>query len=98
MNKAYIKYFDKNLEDYCGDGGYILVFNDKVIGQHYCSNRSFANHDLTIWRLEELKENNIDEVISNGVVVWKKDSKEINEKTQSEFEVANDIYEAKYCQ
>ena len=98
MNKAYIKYCDEVLgENYCGEGGYLLVFNDEVIGCHYCSNRDFANHDLTVWRLEELETHNIDEVISNDIVVWKKDNKEINNKTQEKFEVANDVYEAKYC-
>lgn len=97
MNRAYIKYDDKNLENYSGEGGYILVFNDEIIGSHYCSNRSFANHDLTIWRLEELEKYNIDEVISNDIVVWKRDNEEINKNTQSQFKLANDIYEAHNC-
>ena len=97
MNKAYIYFNEKNNESYCGEGSYVLVFEDEAIASHFCSNRSFANHDLTVWKLEALEKYNIDEVISNGVVVWKKDNKEVNEKTQVEFEVANDIYEAKYC-
>ena len=52
MNKAYIYFNDKNNKEYSGEGGYVLVFDDKVIGNHFCSNRSFANHDLTIWRIE----------------------------------------------
>lgn len=97
MNKAYIYFSDKNNKNYCGEGGYLLVCEGKIIGTHYCSNRNFANHDLTIWRLEELKENNIDEVISNGIIVWAKDNQEINKETNEKFELANDVYEAKYC-
>lgn len=73
MNKAYIYYNGKSEgKDYCGEGTYVLIFNDEVIAWHYCSNRSFANHDLTAWRLEELEKNNIDEVASNGEIVWVK--------------------------
>lgn len=97
MNKAYIYFNDKNNKEYSGEGGYVLVFDDKVIGNHFCSNRSFANHDLTIWRIEELEKNNIDEVISNGEVVWSKKDLNVNEKTNDNFEMANVVYEAKYC-
>ena len=75
----------------------MLILNDEVIASHYCSNRNFANHDLTAWRLEELEKNNIDEVASNGEIVWTKQSQEINKKTQREFNKANLEYEAKYC-
>ena len=57
MNKAYIYFNDKNNKEYSGEGGYVLVFDDNVIGNHFCSNRSFANHDLTIWKIEELEKN-----------------------------------------
>ena len=98
MNKAYIYFDGEDLNNLNGEGPYVLFFNDEPIASHYCSNRSFANHDLTVWKLEALEKYNIDEVISNGVVVWKKENEEINNKTQSEFEIANDVYEAKYCQ
>lgn len=98
MNKAYVYFDDKNMNNFSGEGPYVLVFNDEVIASHFCSNRSFANHDLTVWKLEALEKYKIDEVISNSVVVWEKENEEINNKTQAEFEVANDIYEAKYCQ
>ena len=98
MNKAYIYYNSKSEgKDYCGEGMYVLIFNDEVIARHYCSNRNFANHDLTAWRLEELERNNIDEVTSNGEIVWAKQNQEINKKTQREFDKANLEYEAKYC-
>ena len=97
MNKAYIYFNDKNNKEYSGEGGYVLVFDDNVIGNHFCSNRSFANHDLTIWKIEELEKNNIDEVISNGEVVWSKKDLNVNEKTNDNFEMANVVYEAKYC-
>lgn len=96
MKKAYIV-FDGENKRYCGEGGYQLICDDEVIGTHYCSNRDFANHDLTIWRLEELEKNKVDEVISNDVIVWKKDDKQINDKTNDKFEMANVAYEAKNC-
>ena len=40
MKIAYI--YGKENKDYCGEGAYELVFNDEVIGNHYCSNRSFC--------------------------------------------------------
>lgn len=71
--KAYIYFNIKGYLDYDGEGLYVLVTEDgKCIGDHYCSSRNFANHDLTVWRLEELKENNISEVYSNGKLVWQK--------------------------
>jgi hypothetical protein len=95
--KAFI-YFDSEIEevDYNGEGVYILVTeDDKCIGNHYCSSRGFANHDLTEWRLKELKENNISEVYSNGKLVWKD-----NEPTADaiiDFREANEEYESKFC-
>ena len=71
--KAYIYFNSKSNLDYNGEGHYVLVTEDnKCIGDHYCSSRFYANHDLTTWRLKELKENNISEVYSNGKLVWKK--------------------------
>lgn len=95
MKIAYI--YGKENKDYCSEGAYELVFNDEVIGNHYCSNRSFANHDLTVWRLEELNKYEIDKVVSNGEVVWKRDNVKINNETNSKFKLANKIYEAKNC-
>lgn len=83
--KAYIYFNIKGYLDYDGEGPYVLVTEDgKCIGYHYCSSRNFANHDLTIWRLKELKENNISEVYSNGKLVWKKP--DITEALRKEME------------
>ena len=71
--KSYIYFNIEGFLDYDGEGPYVLVTEeDKCIGSHYCSSRFYANHDLTTWRLKELKENNISEVYSNGKLVWQK--------------------------
>ena len=85
MNKAYI-YFNGFIggfsegygKDYSGEGPYVLVFNDNVIANHFCSSRSWAEHDLVYRsdRQELLAELKINEVISNGRIVWKKDCKD----------------------
>ena len=94
--KAFIYFNSKSKLDYNGEGGYVLVTEDgKCIGSHYCSSRGFANHDLTEWRLEELQENNISEVYSNGILVWK--NQEMTEDAKSDFHKANADYESKYC-
>jgi len=82
-------------EDYCKEGNYLLVLNDNVIANHGCSNRSFANHDLTEWKQKELSENNVDMVMSNGRIVWIKDGD--NSETMKEFYTANKNYETVHC-
>ena len=77
-------------------GKYDLILEDgTVIGSHGCSNRDFANHDLTEWRLKELEENQVDMVISGEKVVWSKDGD--NSETMKEFYRANSNYEALHC-
>lgn len=95
--KAYIYFNSKSKGlDYTGEGPYVLITEDnKCIGEHYCSSRSFANHDLTEWRLEELQENNISEVYSNGKLVW--GNQEMTENAKDGFCKANADYESKYC-
>lgn len=95
--KAFIYFNSKSKGlDYSGEGGYVLVTeDDKCIGRHYCSSRRFANHDLTEWRLKELKENNISEVYSNGELVWK--DNEMTNDAKNAFYKANTDYESKYC-
>lgn len=95
--KAFIYFNSKSKGvDYSGEGSYVLVTEDgKCIGGHYCSSREFANHDLTEWRLKELKENNISEVYSNGKLVWK--DNEMTNDTKNDFYKANADYESKYC-
>ena len=78
MNIAYIQCRNEELgKDYCGEAPYVLVFNDEIIANHYCSNRNFANHDLTVWKLDALEKYNIDKVLSNEKEVWSKISEEI---------------------
>lgn len=95
--KAFIYFNSKsNGVDYSGEGSYVLVTeDDKCIGSHYCSSREFANHDLTEWRLKELKENNISEVYSNGKLVWK--DNEMTNDAKNAFYKANTDYVCKYC-
>lgn len=95
--KAFIYFNSKSKGlDYNGEGLYVLVTeDDKCIGSHVCSSRSFANHDLTEWRLKELQENNISEVYSNGEIVWK--NQEMTEYAKDGFYKANADYERKYC-
>lgn len=95
--KAYIYFNNKSKGlDYNGEGQYVLVTeDDKCIGSHYCSSRGFANHDLTEWRLEELQENNISEVYSNGELIW--ENQEMTKDAKDEFYKANADYESKYC-
>ena len=98
MEKAEIIYLGKNADkDYCGEGAYGLEFNGSIIGTHFCSNRDFANHDLTIWQMENLNNFNVDTVYSNGVIVWQRNNEEINKITQDKFVVANMRYENEHC-
>ena len=94
MDNAYI-YFDGYIDgysegyfgkDYSGEGPYVLVFNGEVIANHFCSSRSWAEHDLVYRsdRQELLAELNINKVISNGRIVWDKViSNESNERTKN---------------
>lgn len=96
--KAYIYFNSKSKGlDYNGEGPYVLVTeDDKCIGSHHCSSRSFANYDLTERRLKELQENNISEVYSNGELVWK--NQEMTKDAKDKFYKANADYERKHCQ
>lgn len=75
-NKAYI-YFNSGNDhiNYSGEGPYVLVLNNiQVIASHFCSSRGWAEEDLVLpkYRQEILDQYNVDEVISNGRVVWKR--------------------------
>lgn len=97
--KAYIYFYGEQEElNYDGEGIYILVTEEgRCIGEHYCSSRGFANHDLTGYekRLKALQENNISEVYSNGELVWK--DNEMTADAKNGFYRANEEYESKYC-
>ena len=92
--KAYIVFKTDLSSTYCGAGPYILITEDeKVIGEHWCSSRGFANHDLTEWRKKELHENGITKVFSNNEIVWENDT--MTESAKAGFRSANYDYERK---
>lgn len=95
--KAFIYFNLKNKnKNYSGEGPYVLVTeNDEVIGKHCCSSRGFANHDLTVWKLDALHKYNITEVYSNGELIWQND--ELSKEAEQGFISANAEYERKYC-
>ena len=94
--RAYIVFKIDLSSTYCGKGPYILITEDeKVIGEHWCSSRGFANHDLTEWRQKELHENEVTEVYSNGVLVWQ--DGDMTEDAKVKFAAANYEYEREYC-
>lgn len=76
MNIAYIFCnMEGALKNWEGEGPYILVFNGEVIGQHFCSSRGWAEKDLLVgkYREEVLIHHDIDEVYSNGRLIWTKE-------------------------
>lgn len=90
--KAYIIHQSELGTDYWGEGMYALVTEkEEIIAKRWCSNRAFANHDLTVWQADKLKEHGVTEVYSSGVVVWK-DGK-ITDGADKAFRSANYEYE-----
>lgn len=90
--KAYIVHNSPLGTDHWNEGKYSLVTEKEVIvAEKWCSNRAFANHDLTVWYEDKLKEHGVTEVYSNGVVVWK-DGK-ITDGADKAFRSANYEYE-----
>ena len=70
--RAYIVHDSPLGTDYWNEGEYSLITEKEVIvAEKWCSNRAFANHDLTVWNEDKLKDHAVTEVYSNGVVVWK---------------------------
>ena len=94
MKQAYIIYNQGKDITENGEGTYCLIL---PLATHYCSSRGFANHDLTVWREEILKDYGIDEVVSNGEVVSSKKDNEIKEITNYNFETENKKYENENC-
>lgn len=68
--KAYILCNSPLGSDYSGEGEYYLATEEKTIYSRWCSNRGFANGDLTRSVEHMLKENGITAVYSNGMLVW----------------------------
>lgn len=92
--RAYIYYGVTKDDGHSGPGAYSLVTEDKRTLYHrWCTNRAFANHDLTIGVENVLRDNDVTEVYSNGVIVWS-DGK-ISESAAVNFRSANYDYERK---
>ena len=69
--KAYIIHQSELGTDYWGEGMYALVTEkEEIIAKKWCSSRVFANHDLTAWQEDKLKEHGVTEVYSNDKLVW----------------------------
>jgi hypothetical protein len=90
--KAYIIHQSELGTDYWGEGMYALITEkEEIIYERWCSNRAFANHDLTVGVQDILKDKGVTEVYSNGVVVWSECK--ISNKAYSDFIAANYEYE-----
>lgn len=69
--KAYIIHQSELGTDYWGEGMYALITEkEEVIHKRWCTNRAFANHDLTKGVENMLREHGVTDVWSNGVLVW----------------------------
>lgn len=92
--KAYIIHQSELGTDYWNEGRYALITEkEEIIAQKWCSNRAFANHDLTVWQEDKLKEKGVTEVYSNGVLVWQ--NGKIADGAEAAFRAANYDYERK---
>lgn len=89
--KAYIICDSPLGSDYSGTARYIVATEDKNIYSRWCTNRAFANHDLTIGVESMLKDNDVTEVFSNGVIVWS--DGQMTEDANADFRSANYEYE-----
>lgn len=90
--KAYIVHNSPLGTDYWNEGKYSLVTEKEVIvAEKWCSNRAFANHDLTVWQADKLKEHGITDVWSNGVLVWNEGV--FSAEAEAAFLAANYQYE-----
>lgn len=79
-----------------GEGPYALKAEDgRILYQRWCSNRAFANFDLTRGCQTILEENGITEVHSNDYIVWK--DGQATRQTLQEFRQANEEYERLNC-
>lgn len=90
--KAYIVHKSPLGTDYWNEGMYSLITeNEKIIYERWCSNRAFANSDLTRGVQKMLEEHGVTEVFSNGVVVWQ--NGKITDGADKAFRSANYEYE-----
>ena len=90
--KAYIIHQSDLGTGYWGEGMYALITEkEETIHKRWCTNRAFANHDLTVGVQDILKDKGVTEVFSNGVVVWSESK--ISNKAYSDFMSANYEFE-----
>ena len=89
--KAYVVHYSDMGTDYWGEGMYALISEkEEVIYRRWCSNRDFANSDLSRGCKGLLEEKGITEVWSNGVLVWKCG---LTKEAYAAFREANALYE-----
>ena len=96
MNKANIYFRGLGFSSsYSGEGPYCLEFNGEIIGRHFCSSRSWAEQDLIRddKRQAALKKYDIDEVYSNGRLVWSKKELHSIEKIEDLLKDEEEIIE-----
>ena len=90
--KAYIVHDSPLGIDYWGEGMYALITEkEQVIFKRWCTNRAFANHDLTKGIEYMLREHGVTDVWSNGVLVWIEGV--LSAEAESAFLAANYEYE-----
>ena len=90
--KAYIVHDSPLGIDYWGEGMYALITEkEQVIFKRWCTNRAFANHDLTKGIENMLREHGVTDVWSNGVLVWIEGV--LSAEAESAFLAANYEYE-----
>lgn len=78
------------------EGRYALIDESgRTLYERWCSNRAFANFDLTRGCQTILEENGITEVHSNDYIVWK--DGQATRQTLQEFRQANEEYERLNC-
>ena len=90
--KAYIVHNSPLGTEYWGEGMYALITEkEQVIFKRWCTNRAFANHDLTKGIENMLREHGVTDVWSNGVLVWIEGV--LSAEAESAFLAANYEYE-----
>lgn len=89
--KAYIVHDSPLGTDYSGAGMYALITEkEETLYKTWCSNRDFANSDLSRGLKSLLDEKGVTEVWSRGILVWKG---KITNEAYAAFREANDWYE-----
>ena len=90
--KAYIIHQSDLGTGYWGEGMYALITEkEETIYKRWCTNRAFANHDLTKGVENMLREHSVTDVWSNGVLIWNEGV--LSAEAESAFLAANYEYE-----